>query len=66
MQLILHADLYLELLRLSQHGLNPATLHLGSPVSIVDSAEGKVELQPGEVYMADIIIAADSSHYICR
>lgn len=66
MQSVLRADLHSELLRLAQQGSNPATLHLGSPVIRVDSAQGMIELQSGEVHTADLIIAADGSHTICR
>ncbi|KAF2184185.1 putative salicylate hydroxylase [Zopfia rhizophila CBS 207.26] len=66
MQSVLRADLHSELLLLSQRAPNPAALHLGSPVKRVDSTEGKVELQSGEVHTADLIIAADGSHSVCR
>ncbi|KAH8821292.1 putative salicylate hydroxylase [Xylogone sp. PMI_703] len=66
MQSVLRADLHSELLRLSQQGPNPATLHLGAPVKRVDSTEGRVELESGEAYTADLVIAADGSHSICR
>jgi salicylate hydroxylase len=65
-QSVLRADLHSALLRLSQEGPNPASLHLGSLVKSVDSATGTVELQSGEVYTADLIIGADGSHSVCR
>jgi salicylate hydroxylase len=65
-QSILRADLHSELLLLSQQGPNPASLHLGSLVKRVDSTEGTVELESGAVHTADLIIAADGAHSVCR
>lgn len=65
-QSILRADLHSELLLLSQQGSNPASLHLGSPVKSVDSTAGTVELESGAIHTADLIIAADGAHSVCR
>ena len=66
MQSVLRADLHSELLRLTKEGPNPASLHLGSAVKRVDSSTGQIELESGEVHRADLIIAADGAHSVCR
>ncbi|MCJ1251161.1 hypothetical protein MMC30_008392 [Trapelia coarctata] len=66
LQSVLRSDLHQELLHLATHGSNQAALSLDSPIRRIYAAEGRVELESGETYTADLIIAADGIHSIGR